>query len=192
MIKLESEYSYGIMLSGGLDSAVLLGLMAKENPGLTIQPFTIPKHDGAADYIADIVKWVNINFEANVLDTIHVGDPDAHHRLQSTTAVKDIFEKYPEIDFIFNALNQNPPELDSDPSAPKRDKRSTNPRIILPFVDLTKEKVLRVMYYHDLEALVELTHTCTEQRVGRCGVCWQCRERAWAFKKIGMLDTGTR
>lgn len=192
MIKLEPNSQYGIMLSGGLDSAVLLGLILRGSPGLTIQPFTIPKHDGAATYIADIVKWANITFDANVRDTILVGDPDAHHRLQSTTAVKDIFEKHSYIDFIFNALNTNPQPLADDPSAPRRDRRSTNPRIILPFADLTKEKILRLMYFHGLEALVDLTHTCTEQKVGRCNVCWQCRERAWAFGMIGMTDTGTR
>ena len=42
---------YGIMLSGGLDSAVLLYLILDESPTINIQPFTIPKHDGALLYI---------------------------------------------------------------------------------------------------------------------------------------------
>jgi hypothetical protein len=192
MIKIDLHSQYGIMLSGGLDSAVLLGLLLMGSPQAIIQPFTLPKHDGAANYIDGILQWMNKRFNVNLPPTIHVGDPNAHHRLQSTTAVKEIFEKHSYIDFIFNALNTNPSELADDKSAPRRDRRSTHPQIILPFADMTKEKILRLMYFHGLEELAELTHTCTEQKVGRCNVCWQCRERAWAFNKIGMTDTGTK
>jgi hypothetical protein len=182
---------YGFLLSGGLDSAVLLGLMLQELPHISIQPFTIPKTDGAALYVQPILDFFNKRFNTLLPNTIHVGDPTVHHRSQSRTAVEEIWKKH-DVDFLYNAVNQNPPILNNDPYAPQRDTKSSNPKIVLPFVSLLKDDVLKLMYENGLEELVDMTHSCTEWKVGRCGKCWQCRERQWAFDEIGKIDTGLK
>ena len=35
-----------------------------------------------------------------------------------------------------------------------------------------------------------MSHTCTERPRGRCGVCWQCKERQWGFKENNLKDPG--
>jgi 7-cyano-7-deazaguanine synthase in queuosine biosynthesis len=92
---------------------------------------------------------------------------------------------------LFIGINQNPPELDSLPGAPDRDKKSNDPKIIFPFVDMYKDQILQLMYENDQEDLIDITHSCTEQQVGRCNRCWQCQERAWAFRRHNKQDTGT-
>ena len=186
----DKNANYGILLSGGIDSAILLALLIKENPEIKIQPFTISKTDGAALYADPVINHINKKFNTSVPATIFVGDPTAHHRAQSTTAVLDIFRNY-SVDYLFNGINQNPPELDKLPGAPLRDKRSTSPRILLPFVNMYKTDILKIMYDNNFTDLIDITHSCTEQRIGRCCVCWQCTERAWSFNKINKLDTGT-
>jgi hypothetical protein len=176
---------YGIMLSGGLDSAVLMGTLLIENPAINLQPFTIPKADGAALYANPIIDFLNKKFGTRVPHTILVGNPLAHHRAQSRTAFKEIFEKH-DVDVVYNALNKNPPPLTNLPTAPVRDEESPDSRVILPFAKLLKSDILRIMIDNDLEDLIELTHTCTEQKVGRCGKCWQCSERMWAFDTINL------
>jgi hypothetical protein len=188
-IETTEDKCYGIMLSGGLDSAILLYLLIKENPLIKIQPFTIPKFDGAALYADPIIKHFNDKFRLTIPATIMVGDPTAHHREQSITAVKDIFSKYP-VDILFIALNQNPPSLTHLPNAPNRDKKSNHSKIILPFVDLYKDQIVQFMIDNGQEDLMTITHTCTEQTVGRCNKCWQCTERKWAFTKLDKEDTG--
>ena len=47
LIHTQTDKQYGLLLSGGIDSAVLLYLLIKENPRINLQPFTIPKTDGA-------------------------------------------------------------------------------------------------------------------------------------------------
>lgn len=178
---------YGIMLSGGLDSAILLSLMVLENKNINIQPFTIPKADGAMLYADPVIHYINSKFETSIPKTIIVGDPTVHHRQQSKIAVKEIFEKY-NIDRLFIAINKNPKELNELPGAPKRDTKSNSPKIVFPFVDLLKTDILAMAVDHNLIELFDITHSCTEQQIGRCEKCWQCTERSWAFNHLGLPD----
>ena len=103
--------------------------------------------------------------------------------------MREIFEKYP-VDYLYIGLNQNPPELANLNGAPIRSTSSPDSRVLLPFVDLYKHNILEFMYADNQEDLIDITHSCTEQSVGRCNKCWQCTERAWAFKKLDKIDTG--
>jgi hypothetical protein len=186
-LNIDLNKNYGIMLSGGLDSAVLMYLIVKHHPSVKLQPFTIDKTDGAALYANQIIDHFNKKFELSVPYTIYVGDPTLHHRLQSTSAVIDIFNNY-SIDYLFNGINQNPPELDNLPGAPQRDKRSNSLKIIFPFINFLKTDIIKIMIDENQEDLIHVTHSCTEQPLGRCNQCWQCTERAWAFSKLKIDD----
>lgn len=190
VINLQDKMKYGLMLSGGLDSAILLFLIVKQNPEVNLQCFTIPKHDGSALYVNNIIEKVNHKFDRKFLPTIYVGNPDLHHRMQSSVAIREIFLSH-NIDYLFNALNQNPPELSKLENAPVRNKKSNHPKLILPFVDMLKDQILGIMYSNNFEELIDITHSCTEMKETRCNKCWQCQERAWAFKKLNRIDTGT-
>lgn len=187
-IDIDLNLKYGVLLSGGLDSAILLYIIIRDYPTIDIQPFTIPKHDGAILYANPVIDHFNKKFNLTIPKTIAVGDPNVYHRLQSKTAVKEIFETY-AVDKLFIAINQNPPELADLPGAPQRDQKSDNPKILFPFVDLYKDDILKIMIDEDQLDLADITHSCTEQQVGRCNRCWQCTERAWAFNQLGLLDT---
>lgn len=190
-IEIIGNKKYGILLSGGIDSAILLYLILKQNRNLRIQPFTIPKYDGSIRYALDVIHYMNNKFNIRIPDTIPVGNPDVHHTIQSKTAYFDIIVHYPEIDYIFMGTNQNPPEI-LPGLAPDRVKKSLVEPLILPFIDLYKTDILNLMYENNIEYLSEITHTCTEQLVGRCNICWQCNERKWSFDKIGKIDYGKK
>ena len=198
-VNLSSELKYGIMLSGGLDSAVLFYLILScaksKNIQLDIQPFTIPKVDGSYLYVNDILNYFEDQFNISIPTTIHVGDPTVHHTLQSKTAVIDILEKFPHIDQIYFATNQNPPhsfDYSEYPQGgfPNRVKGSEHPKILMPFIDMYKDQILKLVFDHKEEELLLLTHTCTERKTGRCGQCFQCNERAWAFTQLDKIDSG--
>jgi 7-cyano-7-deazaguanine synthase in queuosine biosynthesis len=195
MLDINSNFKYGIMLSGGLDSAILLYLILKENKNIVIQPFTIPKHDGSHRYVNSIVEYLKIQFDIFIPSTILIGDPEVHHTKQSTVAVKEIFKNYPLIDFLFFATNQNP-IVNFDYSVyklggfPNRVKKSSHPKILMPFIEMYKDQILKAVFDNNQEKLLLLTHSCTEQKTGRCGQCFQCNERTWAFCQLDRIDPG--
>jgi 7-cyano-7-deazaguanine synthase in queuosine biosynthesis len=195
MLDIKPNFKYGIMLSGGLDSAVLLYLILKENKNIVIQPFTIPKHDGSHRYVKSILEYLKSQFDIFIPDTILIGDPDVHHTEQSTVAVKEIFKNYPLIDFLFFATNQNP-IVDFDYSVyklegfPNRVKESPHSKILMPFIEMYKDQILKTVFDNSQEELLLLTHSCTEQKTGRCGQCFQCNERAWSFRQLDKTDPG--
>jgi hypothetical protein len=180
---------YGILLSGGLDSAILLYLLIKQSPDINLQPFTIPKHDGSALYANPIITHVNKRFGTSIPDTLYVGDPDAHHTKQSSTAIHEIFMKH-SVNYLFMGVNTNPQELDNLDGAPRRLLDPPSPKLVYPFAHMLKDEIVKIMFDNGQEDLMNITHSCTEQQVGRCNKCWQCTERAWAFNQLNKQDTG--
>lgn len=194
-MKLQNNKTYGIMLSGGLDSAILLYLLLKENKDVSMQPFSIPKNDSSHLFVPNILKYFENCFDISISNTILVGDPTAHHSQQSTTAVKQILSQYAEIDFIYFATNQNPSHSFDysqfkSGEFPNRVQESDHPKILMPFIKMYKDEILKIVFDNRQEELLKLTHTCTEQKTGRCGQCFQCKERAWAFGQLDQTDPG--
>lgn len=193
--ELNETHQYGILLSGGIDSAILLFLMLQECKNKKIipkiQPFTIPKHDGAQLYIEGILAYMDEVFDCKLPKTILVGNPDANHRFQSATAILEIFTKFPSINYLYMGTNQNPPDKYPMPGTyPNRVKSQNHPKVILPFIHLNKSHIIDIMHQMKFTELSNITHTCTEQKIGRCGLCFQCNERAWAFSMVGIEDIG--
>ena len=183
------------MLSGGLDSAVLLYLLLKEDKTIAIQPFSIPKHDDSHLFVDGILKYFENYFNITIPNTILVGNPEVHHSQQSTTAVRQILTEYPKIDFIYFGTNQNPARLFDysqfgPDEFPDRVQYPTHPKVLMPFIKMYKDEILKILFDNDQQALVLLTHSCTEKKTGRCGQCFQCKERAWAFDQLDQTDPG--
>lgn len=184
------------MLSGGLDSALLLYLLLRADKNINIQPFTIAKADGSYLYVREILNYFENQFNIKLAETVIVGDPTAHHTAQSKTAVVEILEKHQDVDYIYFATNQNPVnDFDysnyPDGSFPDRVLESPHPKILMPFIKMYKDEILKLAFDYGQEKLLNLTHSCTEQKTGRCGQCFQCNEREWAFRKLNQIDTGT-
>lgn len=183
--------NYGIMLSGGLDSAILFYLLIKSEPRIKLQPFTIPKADGSYLYADPIIDHFNNKFNLTIPPTIQVGDITLHHSQMGKSGVSDVIRNYKHIQIIYNALNSVPPEL-QDGREPIRATQEPAQKVKLPFMTMYKDQILQIMFDEDQTDLIDLTHSCTERPVGRCNHCWQCGERIWAFNKLGKVDTGKK
>ncbi len=178
-------------MSGGLDSSVLFALIVKLNPSIKIQPFTVKKTDGSYRFVDGIVNKTNSIFNSSVPNTVMIDNPDRmYHRRYGEYATKYIFNNHENIEYLFNGINQNPEELLGYNGAPDRSKSETNLRIIAPFIEYTKETVVELMFEYGLEWLSDITHSCTRFSVGRCGICFQCQERRFAYAVNGKDDTG--
>jgi 7-cyano-7-deazaguanine synthase in queuosine biosynthesis len=189
VVESSHDKRYGILLSGGLDSAVLMYMILKAYPGIDITAFTINKADGAAKYSPAIVEYINQKFKRRIPRPTVINIETEQHRLMNLLAMRDILKNY-NIDYVFNAINQNPPELMDLPGAPDRTTERSNQKIYFPFLNLYKTHIIDFMFQFGQEELMNLTHTCTEIPKGRCGHCWQEQERAWAFSQLAKEDTG--
>lgn len=183
------DWRIGPLLSGGLDSAVLLATILftarKKNKKLKVQPFSIIKSDGSSNYVPKILDYLSARYDFKIPPTFTVGDGSLHHTQTGQSAITEIFEKN-LCDQIFFGTNKIPPQ-ELPGLAPKR-REGTHPRIQAPFFSLYKTHVLDLCIQLGDEKLFELTHTCTEQTTGNCRQCWQCHERAWAFEQLGIRD----
>lgn len=200
IIDIKPNIHYGYMLSGGMDSAVCLYLCLMDAKEKGFQPdikvYNYPKDSGYL-WVPKILDLLRTKTGMQVPDQIllssqhHVG-----HAQRGTEAVKEMYKLYKPDAFIC-AANMNPPELmeiaDDRWGEGHYNVRipSFNERQILPFYDITKEHIVDLMFRFGIEELMNITHSCTMQDVGRCNGCFQCAERQLAFDKAGRIDTGT-
>lgn len=178
------DVKIGVLLSGGMDSALLLYLLAKNFPN-DIQPITVPKHDGAAKYVNPILTWIENATHRSINDPIIIGNPDLHHSMIVGDALRRCFN-HKLADVFYVGDNQYPEDV--LPNGPKRIKMLG---VYYPFFNWYKTDIVMKYASENIFDLLPLTHTCTERAVGRCNNCWQCKERIWAFAECNIQDLTT-
>lgn len=180
---IQEHKKIGIFLSGGMDSAFLLYYLRQKFSN-SIYPITVPKYDGAVNYIKGIITWVE-NTTGKVIESpIILGNPDLNHSHILGDAIRRCLgHKLCDVYFI----GDNVYPVDVLPNGPNRVKYS-HQQIIYPLFDLYKTDILKLYIEHDILELLQFTHSCTEFSVGRCKQCWQCKERHWAFEQLCISD----
>jgi 7-cyano-7-deazaguanine synthase in queuosine biosynthesis len=201
----------GISISGGLDSTLLAYLLHdikyKTNSDISLKFFCVPRPDDSIVHARRIVDYIDSQFNQST-SVIHcVGQGDLHHSEQVKSGMREAIQKY-DLDILVSAVTKNPEicdppeylpnyaygsflEKDGTPyNGPVRVKPQ-NPKFINPFWDNTKADTVRLIKDLNLTEIPKITHTCTGSKTLRCNQCWQCCERAWAFAKNNLIDTGT-
>ena len=181
--------------SGGADSAILLYILAKmnrdQNTNHNIIPFTVPRPDGGANYSPAIIEWINNKLGTNIPAPFIYGDGEVHHSKVVKVAIAALM-KTGKYDKLYISENKIPDEYIGDNMTPVRAPANNYPDIIMPFWHLTKAYTIDLYFIEGIPELLELSHSCTEKTVGRCGVCFQCIERKWAFTKLNKTDPGNK
>lgn len=189
-----SDSRLGLMLSGGIDSGVLLSYLVMELKKTGLQKelvlFTVATSQQTIEHACRVVSAAEEAFEFPLRKPRSVGNNLCHHSLQVVSGIEEVFDEN-LADVIFLGDNRIPEisELGQDPWAPKR-VLAEIPEVHQPFFNFTKDQIVSAALNDNLKFILELSHSCTEQGEGRCGVCWQCRERAWAFKSLNLVDPG--
>lgn len=183
----------GVMLSGGADSAILLYVLALEkklsDSDHELIPFTVERPDGAWNYVKPIVDKINEILEVNLPDPVKVGDPTLHHSQQGRSGEREARAKH-GIEHCFYGSQQHPP-VPMPGEYPARPTQVELPGTTIPFALVDKRHTLDLFNVFDVWPLIELTHSCTAQTEGRCGACYNCTERAWAFSELEFQDPGS-
>lgn len=189
---LDQHKVIGIFISGGLDSAVLAYLLHKyKSEDHEFLFYTVPRYDDSFFHAKRIIKYLDDEFNYSNRMPILLGSPDLHHSQQVLSGIRIAVRQHKAGVLVLGdtALPYDQ-SLSTEQSAPIRN-RSDHWYIKQPFIDFTKKDTVQLAVDMNLTQLIELSHTCTESKLLRCNVCWQCRERAWAFKECGKVDLGT-
>lgn len=176
-----------VMVSGGLDSGLLLyscALIKKElDLSVSLTALTVPRTDDSVTHAARVVDWVNRCFESDI-KIEHCGDPNLHHSMQVWSGVS---ERAKDFNMLLLGDTANPKHFENGPNR----ILVRNPKIKQPLYDYNKKDVVEMIIDQKLDELIEISHTCVASKTLRCGQCWWCRERAWAFAENNYTDTGT-
>lgn len=190
-IEIDPTQHIGAMLSGGMDSALMLYLILKEKPLYTkLTVFNVPNtKDNARYFSTKIILFLENKFNCSIFFD-YIGDITLAHNKIINYSVNYVLENK-LVDVLYVGINQNPP-IDHFVSGPTR-RHPSKPipkNLAFPFIHLYKTHILEIYKQLDILELADITHSCTENTGKRCNICFQCHERAWAYKELGLIDRG--
>ncbi len=82
--------SLGVMVSGGLDSSLLLYYVLTEHPG-PVRVFTVPKRDNAMVHAKRMTNFICKILSLQNIEPQMVGNADFHHSEQVLGGLNQIF-----------------------------------------------------------------------------------------------------
>lgn len=175
----------GIFISGGLDSALLYYLLQKNNLEHRLNNVLVP--------IVVIKKGTDIHQVKRILAFLKANEPSVYHvsgpddgSILMRSVIKQIYQSQFFTRVYLGVLEELPEFLDGwEPHGFKSNKWLTG-----PLSHLNKTHTVDLVYQLGLNELFTITHSCARQDTGRCNMCNRCRERSWAFGKLGLTDPG--
>lgn len=178
--------SIGLFISGGFDSSILAYIVFKyvheNNLNKKITIYVVPRHDDSLIHAERVCKSVSCNL---LYDFQIVGNPNLIHNLQVWSGISEASKNK---DILYIADTKNPEAIPNGPNRPS----SYAANQFHPFLNYNKTLTIQLaQHFNVLELISSISHTCTENPLMRCDKCWQCQERAWAFKFLDLQDVGT-
>jgi 7-cyano-7-deazaguanine synthase in queuosine biosynthesis len=172
----------GVLSSGGLDSSLLLYLIANEikTSGRDVEVVALTiKRKNAMDHATRVVDYIE-QTTGTKIKRMNVGDPQSSSAYQVITGMWDALfvNKFP---LVFLATTAIPDvSLEDGFDAPMRNT-TPFPGLHQPWCHETKDNVVKYIVENSLMDLAKLTHSCTVEDLTHCGKCFNCVERQWAF-----------
>lgn len=192
--KIPKDKTIGVLVSGGFDSAVLWYAVKKIclERNQQCNPYTIPKLDGAEYHAKNVLQTTCKLLGIPEIETTMVGqfseDPGEYTRSGVADVIKLGHEEFAltGITAYFDDLIWYPP-----PEERKRPNEYQKQFMEQPFFYHTKDETLSfAKELGIIDAIMPVTHSCTQKPMSRCNQCYWCQERKMAFEKTELIDTG--
>jgi 7-cyano-7-deazaguanine synthase in queuosine biosynthesis len=177
-----------ILFSGGMDSTILLYLLAKEihqnNYDIKIICHAFG-NNSCKENLKSITNYVQSRFNVKILLIIY------RHKYWIRDMVKQILDLYGAT--VYSGCNK----VVEDKFIPTKYIPHDTPPIrgpayndfhIRPFIDMNKIEIMDIYLKENLLELLKLTHSCGIHSDTPCGECYFCMERSWAATSLNVKD----
>lgn len=177
----------GVLISGGLDSAILFYLLMQENKNIgnihSIVPLSIIRREGSKYFanlvIGHVLQEFGMPFELPML----VGTNRLPEHEQVRSGIME--SRLRGIDICFLGLID---QLPQHMIGYHQILYTESEKVQAPLKHLNKNYIIELVKHFKQEALFYITHACTTFEIGRCNDCNGCNERAWGFSQLGEVD----
>lgn len=185
----EKRSVIAVLISGGIDSAILYYLLLTENNNTgnkhNILPISIMRSEGSEYFSKLVVANMNEKFDLPKQDAIIVGDPLLPDNEQVKSGVLEAFSIGFNIVYC-GIIDQHPDHMVGWTPAAITESH----KFKIPLKNLNKSHIIDLVIKCNQQDLFYITHTCVKFKIGRCHACNGCNERAWGFEKLGLVDPG--
>ena len=201
----EKYHKIGPWVSGGIDSALCLFILAMYISTLKLYNFTIqpihgyntgdrvlkPSYQNAneiIDYIRNLYPDVVIKDSFTFAYKLEKGDMKIKYHIPNALYAREVGL----IDQYVGAYTLNPPkdqmiahDIYDDRDKRRDDLKYSNTFLTRPFAALDKKWIRDQYIKYNLEDMLPLTASCisNNQTQGPCKTCWWCKEKYWAFER---------
>ena len=200
----------GIMVSGGVDSAILLYYLMKHS-NETIHIYTLAsnlKYRRNAIIAPRVVeKCIELTGNINVVHHISYNENAGPGTLNNSAEWEE--EALTRMISIgYGGVTMNPPDAIADSFAPELDRQLSRSdsgdndlfysdnKFYTPWANTNKKGIAKMYREENLmDSLFPITRSCEydptceyfdeikDPQLEHCGECWWCKEREWAFKE---------
>ena len=182
----------GVMVSGGMDSSILLFLLLKEiqdrQLDVKLTAFIVPVDRlDATGYAYKVIDFLEKYFQIKINSEI-IGSGTLPHDLNiKVPAHLILYRKL--VDKLYIGINQNPPIDFGVPAINRRSPTAAIPdNVEFPFIHLYKNHILELYRIFEVLDLAHITHSCGTNADIRCRRCFHCFERSWAFTELNLTE----
>ena len=150
--------------------------------------YDTPRNISSPDRINQIDSYIKRKSKANILNLesaksdLRVGSELLNKRLNALNILSVGQESYGLINETIKELNKWIKENTFTDTNIKKLNKFAN--FILPFIDIQKDQTIQIYYNHGIEEILPMTHSCGSSELKPCGMCFNCKERIWAYNKL--------
>lgn len=176
-----------LLFSGGVDSTLLLYLLAKEQQNkknfvIKCYGMNINKYDVHYVRCKNIIKEIELKFNTNIYFKTF------NQLFWIKTIVNRILELEPGL--VFSGCNKvldflQPSNYIPYDTPPVRGEAFSEFHA-RPFIDLDKSEIIQCYIQENIVSLLNMTYSCGYQKETECGNCYFCLEKDWALKQCNL------
>lgn len=175
----------GVLVSGGLDSALLYFLLIKENLStgskFSIVPYTILRANGSEYYAQKVIGFIHEYFNIPAINLNYIGNIGLPEINQVESGISDILAV--KVDYVYLGMIELREE---HTKGIKVSKFNETPTRKYPFLRLQKSHIIDLVIQNNVLDIISITYSCDMPGIVPCGNCNGCNERTWGLTQNGL------